>query len=537
MDRNLLPGQLLTVYALATLLAAMLGAWLVRRYRAALLPLMSAPSVPSGDGADMTVDLAQATTALPSWRAPGPVTLASHRAAQARVVALLVALSLAIALTRGAIWVVLAQDDDAPFSFSRLFVLALVYAWPVLPALGLMWRWSWGRLGLALVAWYLGSVLLVILRSTAAQSPAEVAAWLLWEIGPPTLALMLLTLRRTRAAGPWLWPPLALLLFAAILALSALAMLVEQRSPLLEPLLQHLSPGWAILLFMLGGAALAWWPVWRFARWLAHLYAGKGISDLMVVFTAAWALNIGFDALGGPWVLVSLLWIPLALWWLARRQRQADARPPTLLVLRVFKQEAKVGALFDDVVERWRASGNTVLIAGTDLVEQTLDATDLFDYLDGRLAARFIRSTGEVSARLAGFDWRPDPDGRWRVNECYCHDSSWQVALVALVDRADLVLMDLRGFAAHNAGCRFELGVLARAAHLRTAVVLTDASTDMGTARAVSAIAPRGRFRWLTLPTDAAAARRATRRRVMAALLGGDPRGASPAPLTQAGIP
>ena len=543
MSGDTLPGQLLMVYVLATVLAALLGAFLARRYRAALLPLMRAPNgdkAPAGpvaNGLDETVNLAQATTALPSWQVPAPVTLASHRAAQARVAALLVALSLAIALTRGVIWVLLVQNDGTPFSVSRTITLAIVYCWPLLPALGLMWRWSWGRLALALLGWYLGSLLLVMLRSTGAQAASQVAAWLLWEIGPPTFALMLLTLRRTRAAAPWLWPPVALLLFAALLGWNALFALVNQNSPLLRPLVHYVSPGWAIALFMLGAATLAWWPAWYFARWLARFYAEKKISDLMVVFSAAWALNIGFDAIGNPLVLVALAWIALALAWLARRQRRADARPPTLLVLRVFRQEEKVGALFDDVVERWRASGNTVLIAGTDLVEQTLDATDLFDYLDGRLGQRFIRHSGEVSARLAALDWLPDVDGRWRVNECYCHDSSWQVALAALVERADLVLMDLRGFQAHNAGCRFELGALARAAHVQRAVVLTDDSTDMATARAEAAIAPRGRFVWVGLPSGAIAARRATRRRVMAALLGVDSHGTRSLPLARAGNP
>ena len=523
MNANTLPGQLLLVYVLATVTAALLGAWLARRYRAALLPLMR--SAPAADAAriDRKPESlpAQATTALPSWRAPTALTPTHHRAAQARVVALLLGLSLAIALTRGAIWLWLAREDGAPFSLPRLFTLAVVYAWPVLPALGLMWRWSWGRLALALLGWYAGSLALVMLRSNEAQSLLAVAGWLAGEIGPPTLALMLLTLRRTRAAAPWLWPPLALLWFAAVLGLNGLSALVLQGSPLITPLVRYVSPGWAMLLFALAAAALAWWPVQHFARALARLYSAKRVSDLMVVFSAAWALNLGFDALGaGPLVLLSLLWIPLALMLLSRRRLRTQARPPTLLVLRVFQHDANVNALFDDVVERWRASGNTVLIAGTDLVDQTLDATDLFDYLDGRLGARFIRSPGEVAPRLAALDWLPDADGRWRVNECYCHDSTWQVALAALVDRADRVLMDLRGFAAHNAGCRYELGVLARAAHLQTAVILTDPSTDLATAQAAAAAAPDARFVWLALPAGAVAARRATRQRVLSALLG-----------------
>lgn len=50
-----------------------------------------------------------------------------------------------------------------------------------------------------------------------------------------------------------------------------------------------------------------------------------------------------------------------------------------------------------------------------------------------------------------------DIDGRYRVNRCYCHDATWQDALQALVRFSDVVLMDLRGFQTHNAGCRYEL--------------------------------------------------------------------------------
>ena len=72
----------------------------------------------------------------------------------------------------------------------------------------------------------------------------------------------------------------------------------------------------------------------------------------------------------------------------AGRMGITPGRPPTLLVLRVFQRDAQVQALFDDVVERWRLTGNTVLIAGTDLVERTLDAGDLFTFVDGRLGER-----------------------------------------------------------------------------------------------------------------------------------------------------
>jgi hypothetical protein len=354
-------------------------------------------------------------------------------------------------------------------------------------------------------------------RSTQAQDAATVVLWLAWEVLPPALAFLLLTVPAARAAAPWLWPPVALLLLAAIAGLDTLVWVHATRPQWLMALPDGMNPWWLFAAFALGAVAVGWWPVQRLARLLARAYARRWVSDLMVLFFSAWALSLSFDALSsGPLVLLPLLWIPLGLALMARLAQRDAAAAPTLLVLRVFQQDANVSALFDDVVERWRCIGNTVLIAGTDLVGHTLDACDLFDFLDGRLAARFVRGAEDVPRRLQGFDWLPDAEGRFRVNECYCHDNGWQVALTALAGRSDAVLMDLRGFQAHNAGCRFELGVIARAPHVQRVVVLADAATDLATARADAAGAPAGRFVWIQLQPRTP--RRAAAGQVMAAL-------------------
>lgn len=155
-----------------------------------------------------------------------------------------------------------------------------------------------------------------------------------------------------------------------------------------------------------------------------------------------------------------------------------------------------------------------MLIAGTDLADRTLDGDDIFTFLDGELASRFIRSAAEVAPRLAGFQFAPDADGRYRVNECYCHDTTWQDALHALVQRSDVVLMDLRGFQAHNAGCAYELGTLAQAGRALRVIVLVDAQTDRGAAAAAVRGASPERFRWI----DAARIDAGTRRDVLARL-------------------
>lgn len=521
MDR--LQGQLFVVWIAATVAACLLAWWLGRRYRRALVALMRAP-LPAGtartDALATTVGLAQATAALPAWLPPALPTQASWTRAEWRLLAGLVTLSVLMALTRGAIahWQALGSLDSA----TRTLSLGLIFAWPVLVALARMRRWSAPGLALALALWFAAAFAFATWRTTEAQTLQGTLLFLAFEMGAPAAAMVAMSTQRLRAAAPWLWLPLALLVLAALLGLELLVWLFDHRSPLLAWLALHVDAAWVMLAFPLAALAVAWWPVMRFARMLARAYSARRVSDLTVHFSAAWVLNLSFDATAaGPLVLLPLLWIPLALalahaW--QRRHRRDARRPPTLLVLRVFRQDAHIAALFHDVVERWRCVGHTVLIAGTDVVDQTLDAADLFDFLDGRLAARFVRQAGDVPARLAAFDWEPDADGRWRVNECYCHDQAWQLALLALVQRTDLVLMDLRGFQAHNAGCRFELGTLARAAHVQRVVVLIDPSTDLATAQADAAAAPPERFVWIALPADRRLARRHATRQVRDAL-------------------
>jgi hypothetical protein len=102
-----------------------------------------------------------------------------------------------------------------------------------------------------------------------------------------------------------------------------------------------------------------------------------------------------------------------------------------------------------------------------------------------------------VPRRLADFDWQPDVEGRYRVNECYCHDATWQRALAELIHVSDVVLMDLRNFVEQNRGCLHELQVLASTSGLHRVVVLINDQTQLTPAQAAVAKAPDGRFVWL----------------------------------------
>ena len=96
--------------------------------------------------------------------------------------------------------------------------------------------------------------------------------------------------------------------------------------------------------------------------------------------------------------------------------------------------------------------------------------------------------------------------------------------LTALVRKADVVLMDLRGFKEKNAGCIHELGVLAHAPHLQRVVLLHDQDTERSVAEAAIAGAPAERFQWL----DAGRMNQAMTTRVLAALF--------PPPAVSAGL-
>jgi len=437
---------------------------------------------------------------------PLPVSLADNRSAGRRLTMLLIASSCLISLTSSCIWWALMFPGE-PLSPRGVAVSTLVYLWPVVPGLGLFWRWSRKRLFATMLLW-VSAVLVLLLWKFDLLLALE---FVKLEIALPLVLLFLIFLgSATRAIAPWLLMPAALLVAAVLAGLEALTYMAQGESPLLKSLIAPLEwlPGWigvfvVFALFMLLSVIIVWWPMRMLGRALGHAYSRKWLSDLLVVFTGVWAFALTDRALTFSTTVgtkafalyLPLLWIPAVMLLAGRRRR--PGRAPTLLVLRVFQQDKQAQSLFDQVVERWRLSGNTVMIAGTDLADRTLDAADIFQFLDRRLAERFVVSPADVARRIAAFDTAADVDGRYRVNECYCHDTTWQDALQALIHHSDVVLMDLRGFQAHNAGCRYELSTLAQAARALRVVVLTDSRTDRAAAQEAIASGRQERFTWI----------------------------------------
>ena len=496
-------GELLFALQIGVLLAA-IASWLVASaYRRRMLGLMRSGSAPQ-DAVSVNAAALPPAASLPTFVRRADLPAAHHRASLRALLAVAV-ISLLIGLTQSWLSFLFVYDDDKGVTLRRVLVLGLVYAWPMVMGWGLLRRWSWSRVLAGIVAYMLLMTGVVMLNSNEQQTLAQVMGWLgSVVIIPMVVALLISASGRIRAVAPYLLPVFLVLSAASTGALSVLAVGVEDPPVWIIHIVGVLGAWPTIVLLALLPWLLLAWPVWRLGLWLAQAYRDKRFSDLGYLLAAYWFVILVASALpaveGAGWLgftqLLPWLWLPL-LGWLLPRWLAPEGEPPTLLVLRVFQQDAAVETLFDRVIERWRLTGNTVLIAGTDLVSRTLDPDDLFTFLNGRLGERFIASPAQVPQRLSDFDLQPDPDGRYRVNECYCFDSTWQAALVALVQRADVVLMDLRGFQAKNAGCRHELGVLSQAPNVHRVVLLHDARTDRAAADSDIAGAPAGRFVWV----------------------------------------
>ena len=312
---------------------------------------------------------------------------------------------------------------------------------------------------------------------------AAVTLWLPMLLGLATGA------RRVRGVAPITFAGLLVFGLAPLLGLRLTQWLTGTQSGASWVLSgPGLYTGFIVVALPMG--LLAWWRL----KALARRYEAKRFSDAQLLAGTWWLLIVASEAVErisvhpgvGPLLLVlavatlsAAMFPPLLAAGLKRAQRGLERPPPrTLLLLRVFGDTARTEALFDRIASRWRWFGPLTMIAAPDVVARTVDPGDFLQFASGRIGTTFVNTQADLDQRLATLDRAPDPDGRYRVNEFCCRDSSWQATVVQLIERADAVVMDLRGFNAQRAGCAFELGELARRRRPQQVVLLVDASTD-----------------------------------------------------------
>ena len=131
-----LDALLLTVMLIALAAAAAAAYAVAGGYRRAMLRHMTAPAA------------AAAPAAAEAFRdTPGAhFNLALNRRHTRRLAVALIAISALIGLCSAAFQLLVVHTGGG-FGWRKLGLLALTYSWPVVPALGLLWRWSVRRTG------------------------------------------------------------------------------------------------------------------------------------------------------------------------------------------------------------------------------------------------------------------------------------------------------------------------------------------------------------------------------------------------------
>ena len=481
---NTLGGELsshLLNVVLLTLAIAPLVLW---RYRRAVLAgMMARPGSPLPLPPPQSPASPQPGATSTATGDPSPAAIAWERRLHRRLAVAVPAATFVAALPLSALYLHLG---GLPLSPAHLYLKAGVLSLTAVPVIAVLTAMPWRRalglgLGLLLVLAALGVALSMLQRPVYGKAPSldqamnfvvfvQLAVISLWL---PALLGLASGARRVRGVAPIVLAGLLVFGLAALFGARLTQWLTATRSGA-EWVLSGagLDTGFVLLALPVGFAA--WWRL----KALARGYEAKRFSEAQLLARTWWLLVVAVDVVQlvsshpeGRAVLMVLaagalsvvLYGPL----LAHALRWASAAasrpsPRTLLVLRVFGDTARSESLFDRVVGRWRWFGSLTTIAGPDIVARTVDPGDFLRFAAGDIAASFVTTQADLDRRLASLDLQPDPDGRFRVNEFCCRDNSWQATVVRLIDSADAVLMDLRGFDARRAGCEFELGELAR---------------------------------------------------------------------------
>ena len=256
---------------------------------------------------------------------------------------------------------------------------------------------------------------------------------------------------------------------------------------LLGPALGHLT-GFGLAGAMLSGVGFnglvtmaTWWLFASFVR-----FRGNGhLPDEVFHYAFGWLglsilLSLYLGALARPWIALPFVVFGVTLQPLLRRLRRRAATriPKRLLLLRPFNDGRLRSNLLDALDNSWRRIGTLDLVVGGDLAVRTVSGPVLESVLLGTVHRHFLHRIDEVDDCLARLPHRAALDGRFPLNELYCDPAVWQAAVTALADRADVVVMDLRGMRAGNRGALFELKMAVQRVELSRIVLLADRRTD-----------------------------------------------------------
>ncbi len=372
----------------------------------------------------------------------------------------------------------------------RFLFVAACTLWPLVITAWLTTAGTW-RDKLFIVLAYVGLLATIAASALGGQFTllSAVGLWTILNIAP-TVTVLVFLVRRIRAVGPMV---MAFMLFAVTgsqLAFNvagtddaSIRWMAETGARL------GLGGHQTFVAVATAGAVVLGFVGWLALKALGAAYRARWTSDHSIMIDAVWLIFAVYEgmnlAFAGPgWFVAALggfaLFKLVAVLGFAvlRGVRGTDDRPPQLLLLRVFSLGRRSERLFDGISRVWRHAGSIRMIAGPDLAATTVEPHEFLDFVGGRLARRFIGDREGLDRRLAETTALRDPDGRYRVNDFFCHDDTWKMVLARLAADSDAVLMDLRGFGPSNKGCVFEVYELLARVPLSRVVLVVDATTD-----------------------------------------------------------
>ena len=371
----------------------------------------------------------------------------------------------------------------------RLLGVWVVAAWPVVLVFNVVAATT-AATRLLSVGAYIAAMVLV--WALGGASATEIGA--LWSIqnALPTVVFVASLNRTIRAVGPMVLAFVTVMAVGLEYALAALSDPGAQLNAISKAAAwAGLNPNNTILATILTSLAICGVVGWFVSRGLGFLYSHKKVSDQSVTLDALWLLFFTWSAI----VIAAhdVRWLPIGVLafvilkaaditgrrvLMLRRNGIASARPRRALLLRAFSRSSQNEKLIDALAKHWRYIGSLLLFTGPDLATTTVKPHDFLDFLSGRLRRRFITTTAALERHLAQLDEQPDPDGRFRINDFFCYEDTWQMVVRRLVKEVDATIIDLRGFTGAQTGCVFEIQLVINTVPLERVVTVVDRTTN-----------------------------------------------------------
>jgi hypothetical protein len=384
---------------------------------------------------------------------------------------LLGGLCAAFAMT--ALLLVFSASEVTPL---RLLVFSLMYAWPVVLTTRLILG-ATRRTALVIAGIYLGCF--VAASAKLLQGSPDIPWWepakiLVLANVVPTLVVELARARKLLIGAAYSLPVIVALALGFNVAAGAGRVFAVTAMALL-------------VIYALGQVAMAG------ARWLYRTrWAGQqslAAYSIWLVFAAMFAVSLvpdhglGAAALGGAFSFA--VFLAVTRWLESWLNRGPPRRPPRLLWLRFHPLPSIIEPVRDALNKTWRYGGSVIMLADIELAPSSQQRTGFLSFLVRELDSAFIPEVGALGPVLneldqhAGEPDEPDRDGRFRERDLFCCSQAWPEAFDQISARCNVVLIDLRGFAAANSGCRFRLDQVLSSMPPEHAVLMIDGATQL----------------------------------------------------------